>query len=496
MNVINSILKYAGAVAVVIMGFYFFRSPEFPNDFVVKNQTSQIKTTDKVNAAGAILVNVDNDAENEIVISVAGANVILKRSKNEYIPVNIPELIDADGMTFAISACDLDLDGRDELLIINRPNPQTNLSHGRMMKYENGKWINLLTPDDPLTKSIAFGHSATCIDRKGNGTYGLAITNEKGPISYLEMKEGKITDIAKEIGVALVGEGRSILGVPGPNGKTNIFVGNVDDNFYFVNQGDGTFRNFAKEAGIDDPEFDTRGSSLIDLNHDDIPDLVYGNHYGPTHLLEQTREGKFKDVTPESIIKNYAVNAAVVGDFNLDGYEDIYLNNIRGDNRVFARHENKWYSLNLKNLSEKDLHGISTLAADLDHNGSYEILNTHGDGTDFPITLYTVQPESQWIKFLIEYENGAIPRGAMLKLRTSVRDQIKVISTGSGRFANYDHELIIGLLPNEKVVSAEVILTSGNKIEINQELIPMKVNTFKIPLPNQRVRVTDKISKE
>ncbi len=47
------------------------------------------------------------------------------------------------------------------------------------------------------------------------------------------------------------------------------------------------------------------------------------------------------------------------------------------------------------------------------------------------------------MKFSIKYDSGGITRGAMIRLRTSKRDQIRVRGSGPGR-ANYDRELISG----------------------------------------------------
>lgn len=484
---INSkqVIKALIVIGVLSVVVYLTRSASFPGTFDVTNITGKIQSEGKQNFSGATLVNLDEDQEQEIFISGNGtSNLLLKRDKDIFHPMNIPELSDAKGLTFSVTACDLDQDGRDEILIINRPDPKTSASHSRILKLKSGKWEDLLPQNDPITKAIEFGYSASCIDRKGDGRYGLAISNENGKISYLEVVDSKITDIAESIGIALTSKGRSVLGVPGPVGYTNIFVGNEKGaNFYFFNKGDGTFTEKAAEVGLSDAEFDARGMSLIDVNYDDIPDVVYGNHFGPTRLLEQTRDGKFIDVTPENMKKSYAVNAAVVGDFNLDGYEDIYLNNIRGDNKVFARYKNDWYPLNIEVLAEKEMFGISTIAGDLDKNGSYDILNTHGDGTHFPITLYSVKPESSWIKFFVKYASGGIPRGAIVRIRTTKRDHVRVISTGSGRFANYDSEVIFGLLKDESVLSAEVILPSGKKIEFKSNLNLMMTNEMIIPSP-------------
>jgi hypothetical protein len=234
-------------------------------------------------------------------------------------------------------------------------------------------------------------------------------------------------------------------------------------------------------VGLSDAFLNARGISLIDNNNDEIIDIVYGNDKGPTRLYEQTRDGKFIEVTPEIMKRTYAVNSAVVGDFNLDGFEDLYLNNIRGHNKIFSHFKDKWFELDREIFEEKELFGISTIAGDLNHDGSYDILNTHGDKILSPITLYTIKPEGNWIKFSANYQSGTIPRGMTIVLRTNKRIQVRAISSGSGRFANYDQEVIFGLLKDESAQSAEVILPSGKRVEYSGKLVQSKTHHMIIP---------------
>lgn len=470
-------------IFVLVMGTYFFtKKNTYPGKFEVIDESQKIKSSSLQDFSGAVLVNLDDDQDLEVFIAGHGSsNLFLKLVNNELVPINIPELIDSKGLAFAITACDLDHDGRDELLVINRPNKTNDESNSRLYKYSNGKWSDLIAMNDSIAIKINHGYSAACIDRKGNGDYGLVVVNENGKIVYLEMINSKISDIASEIGLGLISKGRSVLGVPGPKGFTNIFVGNEGPNFYFINNGLGKFEESAELVGLLDPIYSARGISLIDHNNDEILDIVYGNDKGPTRLFEQNRDGHFIDVTPEIMQQAYAVSAAVAGDFNLDGFEDLYLNNIRGHNKLFSRFENKWFELDREILEEKELYGISTIASDIDQNGSFEILNTHGDNTHAPITLYTISPSNKWIKFRAKYATGTLPRGMTVILRTNKRIQVRAISSGSGRYANYDNEVLFGLMKDEIPLSSEFVLPSSKRVEFVGDLKILSTNEMTLP---------------
>lgn len=124
---------------------------------------------------------------------------------------------------------------------------------------------------------------------------------------------------------------------------------NDDDgrrNLLFVNQKDGTFNEEAKQWGIDDPGYSTQVFSL-DYDHDGDLDLYVLNYRydfkNNTTIssaiqrdIEETTSDQlyrndgssFTKVTGEANIYNKAWGlAGTVGDFNNDGWDDIYISN-------------------------------------------------------------------------------------------------------------------------------------------------------------------------
>lgn len=463
--------------AVLLIGFYYyFKGP--PAEVLIEDISHIFVTNPSRDYSGAVLVNLDSDSDNEIFVSVIkDKNLFYKFHRGELVPLNLPELEDKDSSTFSVTACDINQDGRDELLIIN-----SGSNNSRIVKFENSRWVDLIQDkSDEILKKLSSTYSATCIDRKGNGVYGFAVTTDGGPILYLEYKNSKVVDVAREIGLDRISNGRSILGVPGLTGHTSIFIGNSNQpNFFFVNQGNGTFLENAKDAGVADPTFEARGATLIDLNHDDIIDLAYGNHLGPLRLMQQTRTGAFQNVTPDEMAKHFAVNSIVAEDLNLDGFQDIYLNTVSHVNELFLGSKDHFTQVDLGLLTEKDYFGVSTIAADIDNNGSFEILNTHGNGKNAKLTLYSIKPLRKWMKFKLVLPNGGIPRGALLKIRTSTRDILLAVNSGSGRFANYEDVLAIGLLEDEKIISAQVLLPSGKIVTTDGNFKLLETNLIQL----------------
>ena len=100
---------------------------------------------------------------------------------------------------------------------------------------------------------------------------------------------GVISDVAEETNTNYATGGRSLIVLPGENGL-DIFAGNESGaNFFFENQGDGTFRERAADFGVDDRYETVRGVATLDANEDGRMDLVYGKLGGPSPLFHSQR---------------------------------------------------------------------------------------------------------------------------------------------------------------------------------------------------------------
>ena len=84
------------------------------------------------------------------------------------------------------------------------------------------------------------------------------------------------------------------LGLPG---ETNLF---------YRNQGDGTFEEVTKKAGVDNSGAYGMQPIWFDYDNDGWPDLFVANDAGPNYLYHNKHDGTFEDV---SLISGTAVDA-------------------------------------------------------------------------------------------------------------------------------------------------------------------------------------------
>jgi enediyne biosynthesis protein E4 len=125
------------------------------------------------------------------------------------------------------------------------------------------------------------------------------------------------------------------------DGFVDLFVANyntsyLNDNLYH-NKGDGTFtRMTAGQVGpLVADNAPTSPCAWVDYDNDGYPDLWVGTGFGaPTpgkqFLWHNNRNGKFSQVSAGSLTNNLATACGLWGDYDNDGYPDLFLTDFAG----------------------------------------------------------------------------------------------------------------------------------------------------------------------
>lgn len=221
-------------------------------------------------------------------------------------------------------------------------------------------FTNIVPENDTLNQFtyhyLFNGNGVAAGDINNDGLTDLVFSGNAVPAKlYLNKGDFKFEDITQKAGLKTSGWMSGITMADVNNdGFIDIYISrsgpqnNIDAkrNLLFINNKNTTFTEKAKEWGVDDPGNATQ-AAFFDYDNDGDLDMYMGNHadrffsdvnvpftrnlhldiHNQQHLYRNDGS-KFTDVSEEAGIKSmgYCLSASV-GDFNRDGFSDIYVCN-------------------------------------------------------------------------------------------------------------------------------------------------------------------------
>ena len=117
----------------------------------------------------------------------------------------------------------------------------------------------------------------------------------------------------------------------------------------FHNNGDGTFTDVSKAAGVSDPDgYYGLGVVWADFNNTGRPDIYIANDSTPKYLYKNLGNGKFEDIGLQSgtaVSEDGSEQASMgiaLGDYNHTGRPSIYVTNFTDENDLLYRNQGNW----------------------------------------------------------------------------------------------------------------------------------------------------------
>jgi len=301
---------------------------------------------------------------------------------------------------------------------------------------------------------------------------------------YRNRRDGTFEDVTAKAGIAAhIGRGMSVAFADYDNdGLMDIFVTNDNmPNFLFHNQGDGTFKEVALEAGVALTNYGlpvaSMGADFRDYDNDGLPDLNITALAGETFpLFKNLGKGLFQDATHQSRLAALTTTRSGWSngffDFNNDGWKDLFTANSDVNDLIdlFQSTHYKQPNTLLANLQDGTFQDVSAEAgftlsrahrgsafADFNNDGRIDIaVSALGE----PAELWqNISPEvNHWLMLrLIGSRSNRDGIGAIIRLG----NQSNHVTTAVGYASSSPSTVHFGTGKLEKIEQIEIHWPSG-----------------------------------
>ena len=332
-----------------------------------------------------------------------------------------------ESMSGGVILFDYDRDGWLDIYFTNAPTVEMAVkgekSPGVLYHNNHDGTFTDVTAQSGLTKPcFAMGGAVGDIDN--DGWPDLYITCLGGNLLYHNKGDGTFADVTAKAGVA---DGRwstgAAFGDYDGDGFVDLMVANYVDfhlndlpgfgnapnckyrgiavqcgprglkgagDSLFHNNGDGTFTDVSKSAGVDDPNgYYGMGVVWADFNNTGRPDIYVANDSTPKFLYKNEGNGKFKDIGLESgtaVSEDGSEQASMgiaVGDYLHTGRPSLYVTNFSDENDLLFRNDGDWSFTDVSYASGVALPSLpyvkwGTAFVDLDNDGWVDLITVGG----------------------------------------------------------------------------------------------------------------------
>ena len=456
-----------------ILIFILILTPKIAMSDFFKNITNLIENNTDRLSYGVSVADINNDNKFEFIVAgfrypnlaLGFKDGVLKNLINNSI------FSDQKRSTIGVASCDIDQDGMEEVYFLNTDTYSGEKKYSDRLLNFNKEITDLFElPKNQKNLNLTAGRSVVCVDRKGDGKYGFYVANYGGPTRFYELNNNLIADIAPNLKIDKVTGGRAVVAGHILSNKMDIFAANErGPNFLYLNDKD-QFYNVSTEYNTDDVLQNGRGTTLSDFLYRGSLDIINGNWEG-FHRIFVNNETTFNDMASKEFRIPSRIRTIISADFDNDGYDEIFMNNIGEPNKLFKILENgKITQIKISNALEKNGLGTGAAVADIDNDGILELLISHGESGPQPLSLFKSNIKNKkFLRIAPKTTYGAPARGATVILVTNKRKHAKTIDAGSGYLCQMEPVAHYGFRKNEIIKNVIIKWTDGsiNEYKVN-----------------------------
>lgn len=436
---------------------------------VAVQQGIQYQYTGAQYGGGISFYDVDGDGWDDITLGTASSGVLFYKNNNgEFAPGVY--LLTLNTQIKQLLWADYDNDGDADLFV-------TNFNAPNRLYRNNGSIYNLedvtVQAGLPLTSAMTFGCGFSDYDRDSD--LDLYVCNYNNSVYsnyfYQNNGDGTFTDITTSAGV---GDGYCYSFLPlfadfNNDMWSDLFV--INDrtecsNSYWKND-QGTFVNQTQASGLVD-NFFAMNNSAADYDLDGDLDIYVSNNPTGNRLYNNTN-ATFSNVASEAGVLTMDHSwASVWVDFDHDMDEDLYVScspfwGQPGQNRFYINQGNGTFFEGTSSSGFTGDTGSSHAAAvgDYNNDGNFDIFSVN-DAPAYSRFFRSAESNNHWIKVTLEgVESNRDGIGTWIEAYAGGVKQIRFTHCGEGYMSQNSKSEIIGLAQNEIVDSLIIRWPSG-----------------------------------
>lgn len=309
---------------------------------------------------------------------------------------------DALSFTEVTAATGLDIGSTDSVAEPSDDYPQIVLAHGdydsdgdqdvfvsRWLSREGASRQYLFTNNNGTFSDIApdagVSHagkdlSALFADYDNDGHLDLFVTNTQANRLYHNTGEGSFRDVTASARIQTAFKGlAAVFADLDLEGDLDLFIATSSQNRLYRNKSDGTFTEIAEEVGISGDVI-SRDTVFGDFDEDGDIDLFVVNQDGSNQYYDNLRQSYFRDITKHTgLVTGGGSGAAAVGDYNNDGYLDLFVTDLTGDQHsLFRNRGDGTFERDTRSDSAfesiKEIAGLDAAFLDADNDGFLDLL--------------------------------------------------------------------------------------------------------------------------
>jgi tetratricopeptide (TPR) repeat protein len=237
-------------------------------------------------------------------------------------------------------------------------------------------------------KSFSTAGGVIVDDFENNGLLDVVTSSWEscGSMHYFHNNgDGTFTDQSEKSGLANQVGGLSIFQADYNNdGCTDILVMRGGWEFaqrksLLRNNCDGTFTDVTVASGLGKPT-SSQAAVWVDINNDGLLDLFVGNENGLAQLFLNKGDGTFEDIALTAGVTGEGsafMKAVAAADYDGDGYADLYVSNLNGQNFLYHNnHDNTFSEVAGKAHVPGSGKGFATWFFDYDNDGLPDLFVT------------------------------------------------------------------------------------------------------------------------